>query len=130
MGQDTKIYIPANGDHLSNSILKIKDALIKNLKIKSVKETLIHSAIKDSQFEGYQITYLTFSYKREQRQLTIYYDFYLADRLISLKLGYWGASTELAQFFVDTFGGYADFNDCDDIEIDYAMPQPKTNIPA
>jgi hypothetical protein len=42
--------------------------------------------------------------------------------------GYWGHSKMIANAIVNHFGGMADYNDCDDIEIDYARSQHDSTL--
>lgn len=37
---------------------------------------------------------------------------------VLLSLGYWGNSVEICTFLCESFGGYLDKNDCDDIEFE------------
>jgi len=67
---------------------------------------------------------------KEERRLWLHYDHYEGGNMLYLSVGCWGHNEDIARCLVDNFGGYADFSDCDDIGIDYAMPQPKVKEPA
>jgi hypothetical protein len=40
----------------------------------------------------------------------------------------WGHNEEIANCLVDWFGGYANYSDCDNVEIDYCVSQSKSKI--
>jgi hypothetical protein len=47
---------------------------------------------------------------------------------VHISFGAWGSNKEIANLIIDHFGGIADYNDCDGIEIDYAKPQPRNEL--
>jgi hypothetical protein len=140
MGVDTKIHIPLTNGEVHPTIKAIKRAL-KSLPIFGDIEEYIRHAPKafdetndKSRFDMYEAWDISFALDypcdqyesgKEHRSLSVYYDHYDATNMIYLSLGCWGHNEDIARCLVDKFGGYADFSDCDDILIDYAMPQPK-----
>lgn len=66
-----------------------------------------------------------FPHNKECRQMSIFHhqktemqrDFY------NFYIGAWGHNKEIANCLVDYFGGFADYSDCDEIEIDYCVAQ-------
>ena len=71
-----------------------------------------------------------FSNNKECRQMSIFHqpktemkrDFY------QFYLGAWGHNKEIANCLVDYFGGYANYSDCDNIEIDYCVGQYQSKL--
>jgi len=141
MGVDTKIRIPMKGT-VPEMVQEVKKAL-KALKTFGKITTRLTHAPKEydkendkSRFDMHEIWDICFALNfpcdqfesgKEERRVWAYFDHYdnNGDNMLYLSLGAWGHNEEIAKCLVDTFGGYANFNDCDDISIDYAMPQPK-----
>lgn len=134
MGVDTKIHIVKDDDTFQ--MVRRIENVIKN-KLNVFGEITVshdHKAVSKDQFQdydGYRIHFALdypcdqFESKKEQRMVWVYFDNYQGGNLLYLSFGNWGHNVELAKCLVDNFGGIADFNDCDDVYIDYAMPQPK-----
>lgn len=144
MGVDTKIHIPLIGGNVQTTVKEIKKALAK-LPLLEIDSTLTHSPIAyddtndKTRFNMHEtwdihfgLDYPCDQYEsgKEQRRLFAYYDHYQGGNMLYLSMGAWGHNEEIARCLVDSFGGYADYSDCDDTLIDYAMPQPKVQTPA
>ena len=137
MGVDTKIYIVKDCDTFE-MVRRIEKVIKDKLNVfGEITVSHDHKPIPKDQFndyDGYRLHFALdyphdgFESKKEQRSLWVYYDNYTGERLLYLSLSTWGHNEEIAKCLVDNFGGYADFNDCDDTYIDYAMPQPKILI--
>jgi hypothetical protein len=150
MGVDTKIHIPLVEYDLNKTIKAVAKMIETKLPIFGVVEiaNTKHPAQYDktsaetrerSRVDMYEMHYIDFaldypcsSYEsgKEQRSLRTYYDHYEQGSMLYLSIGAWGHNEDIARCLVDNFGGYADFADCDDILIDYAMAQPKALKPA
>lgn len=134
MSVDTNIYIPKTKE-IPETIEDIKICLINgfpkyNLKNNSFDIKNYSKRVEGDRYLDFEIFYLDFKLGKEKRSLMLYYDFFTMERIYDLKVGCWGMNEDIARCLVDYFGGYADYADCDDILIDYAMPQPKKLITA
>lgn len=54
---------------------------------------------------------------------SLYITCYHSKPFIVISMGAWGSSKKIAKMLCNQFGGYADFCDTDDIEMDYAVSQ-------
>jgi len=134
MGVDTKIKIPFSGN-LNNQVNDIVKVLKKLNIFGDITTEITHHPQSDDKFRNYEMWRIffaldnyceQFSSKKEQRQLTVYYDYYNTNYyLVSISMGAWGSNEEIGRLIVYEFGGFMDLSDCDDIIIDYAKPQPK-----
>lgn len=134
MGVDTKIRIPKTDDTFQ-MVRDIEKVIKEKMPVfDEISVSHDHKAIKGDQFsdyDGYRVHFAldypcdNYESGKEQRSLWIYYDNYRGEEMLYLSIGAWGHCEDIAKCIVDAFGGYADFYDCDDMVIDYAMPQPK-----
>lgn len=146
MGVDTKIKVlMADGD-LQNTLTRIEGILKARLPIigdiirnvSTSKEPFPSNGTPEQKWEAQfkQVDSgginFTLDYpddnsddRKEHRSIYYHYDNFNAGGMLYLSLSCYGHSREIAIYLVSGLGGYADFNDCDDIYIDYAMPQPQ-----
>ncbi len=139
MSVDTKIKILIQGDCLT-TVQAIQKALINAPDFKILGDiTFKQSVFADRSTDAkqhHQYDYISINFaidafceaytdNKEHRTLSLYYDWYDPQIFVSLSLGCWGHNEQIARHLVNTFGGYADYSDCDDIRINYAMPEPK-----
>ena len=134
MSVDTKIKIAKTSD-IFRMVRKIENVIKEKLPLfGEIDVDFTHPAIKGDKYSNYDSYFIYFALDypcenyesgKEQRQIYVYYDYDTNSELIRLSIGCWGHNEDIAKCLVDAFGGYADFNDCDSITIDYAMPQPK-----
>lgn len=146
MGVDTKIHILLQDNNVQITVDEIRKIISKKLPVLGdITTELSHRPdkydkdasceIRENQrlsmYETWNIYFALdypadqFESKKEQRRMFCYYDHYEQGSMLYLSMGSWGHNEDIAKCLVDAFGGYADFNDCDDISIDYAQPQPK-----
>lgn len=138
MGVDTKIRIPyshANKD-INKIVSEIVSVIFKSFKTIGEAEVVFYHYPKEEQYKNYFLLKINFTIDKpakqftsgkEERGITVYYDLYrpAEDIFLYISFGAWGSNIQIAKAIVNAFGGFADFNDCDDILIDYAKPQPK-----
>ena len=144
MGVDTKIHIPLIGNDVQTTVKEIRKALQKLPIFGDIDTTITHHPIKydetndKTRFNMHETWDIQFALDypcdqyesgKEQRRLFSYYDHYSGGNMLYISMGCWGHNEDIARCLVDSFGGYADFADCDDILIDYAQPQPKASKP-
>jgi len=153
MSVDTKIHIPLQYDkratysdnatvaHVAFTIQRIKEVIEKKLPIfkdVTIRQTIIpepydkeNDKSRFNMYDHWDICFALnypnkeFESGKEQRRLWSSYDHYSCPEMIYLSIGAWGHNEDIAKCLVNTFGGYADFSDCDSIIIDYARRQPK-----
>lgn len=82
--------------------------------------------------------YINFTYKDEERSLHVFYDSIQHDiknykdyvdttkEYTQISLGHWGSDKEIMEEIIKEFGGYIDYNDCDD-EYYVQIAQDKNN---
>ena len=133
MGQSTKVYIPKIGS-VNDMVNKIIAAIKEKMNVYGdITSSIDNHPQKDVAFKNYEAWRILFALdnysdqfesKKEQRILWVYWDYEKEQDLLYISFNVWGDNKGIAITLVDTFGGYADFNDCDDVQINYAMPEP------
>lgn len=144
MSVDTKIRIPFNTNYLEvcNNIMdalkakfgtKLLYCKLVDYKLDTHKTAVACGEYEYSTFTarislGLDYACKEFEDNKEHTYLSLYYcedtDKSHGD-FMCLSLFASGHNEEIAQCLVDAFGGIADYNDCDDIKIDYARAEPK-----
>jgi hypothetical protein len=110
MGVDTNIFLQERD---ANEIAKF----IKEIHFVNKESVDILPAKRNNDVDSiYSIVFDTYI-PGENRTLFVLVS--MDNRLTYLSLGHWGASELIARELVNRFGGYADYDDCDDIAIDY-----------
>ncbi len=71
-----------------------------------------------------------FENNKENRSLSIFYEpkVEMKQDFYRFYFGMWGHNKEIANCLVEYFGGYANYNDCDNIEMDYCVSQLQSKL--
>jgi hypothetical protein len=137
MSVDTTMQIPAKlgyNETIHERVNQIIEVLQKSFPVLSIEKEVAKEPDGLSRLDNYTIIRIDFVLDypcveyddgKEHRSISLHYDYYECPKLVWMKLGAWGHHIEIAKAIVEAFGGIADFYDCDDIMIDYAMPEPK-----
>lgn len=137
MGVSTKVYVVKQHE-IDEFLFKVVKALKKGFGDKfdsdSVNWRNCNGINSNADYYFYDLNFTldyenrSFSNGKENRSIFIFHhpkeelrrDFY------EIYFNMWGHSKEIANYLCDYFGGFADYNDCDAINIDYCVAQPQS----
>jgi hypothetical protein len=127
MGVSTNGYLKAGRPDLIKFICNNRDMEILDFNIRTFNFNKEYKEI-DYWFMAHtseNVGSIYFNYKKENRRLFFIIKNKrdgkeLKQPLAFFSFGCWGKSIELAKLLVDEFGGFADFNDCDNKKFDYS----------